>query len=150
MKNFFIALFLGCSLMATAQCCQNGNSAKCAVAQSTGKTASQVEVIYFHGKQRCPTCVAIEQESRNVVEGELADLFVSGSVKMRVVDFSKEEGKELAKKYKVTFSSLFVVANPGENEQAENLTNLGFSKARSDAEGFRQELRSKITAMLGQ
>ncbi len=148
MKKFLIALFLGCSVMATAQCCKNSNNAKCVISPSSVSSNDVVEVIYFHGKQRCATCMAIENETRNVVEGDLAGLQESGNVRMRVVDFSTDEGKVLANKYKVTFSSLFVVANPGENEQAENLTNLGFAKARSNADAFRQELKSKILSLL--
>lgn len=33
-----------------------------------GKSKNYVEVLYFHGKQRCATCIAIEKYAREVVE----------------------------------------------------------------------------------
>ena len=104
------------------------------------KKESPVEIIYFHGKQRCMTCMAIEKETNALVEGELAEQVKAGKVKFRVVDFSTEEGKKIAAKYKVTFSSLFVVTPKG----AEDLTRFAFANARSNAEGFRKELKDKV------
>lgn len=33
-----------------------------------GKGKNYVEVLYFHGKQRCATCIAIEKYAREVVK----------------------------------------------------------------------------------
>lgn len=74
------------------------------------------------------------------MEGELAELVKKGKVKFRIVDFSTDEGKKIASKYKVTFSSLFVVTPKG----AEDLTRFAFANARSNAEGFRKELKDKV------
>ncbi|MBQ0073706.1 MAG: thioredoxin, partial [Prevotella sp.] len=98
-----------------------------------GAMAQKAEIIYFHGKQRCMTCMAIEKETKALVEGELAQQVKTGKVKFRIVDFSTEKGKKIAAKYKVTFSSLFVVTPKG----AEDLTRFAFANARSNAEGFR-------------
>lgn len=38
-----------------------------------GKGKNYVEVLYFHGKQRCATCIAIEKYAREVVEKDFAD-----------------------------------------------------------------------------
>lgn len=57
----------------------------------------RVEVVYFHWKQRCPTCMAIEKYAREVVEKEFADAKQQGDVFFKVVDISTEEGKRLAK-----------------------------------------------------
>lgn len=117
----------------------------CTFAMSTALSAQDVEVIYFHGKQRCPTCLAIETETRTTVEDELAKYVEDGSLKMSVIDYSTESGKELAKKYKVTFSSLFVVASPGQkDESVEDFTRFAFGYARSNAVVFRDELKKKI------
>lgn len=105
-----------------------------------GAMAQKAEIIYFHGKQRCMTCMAIEKETKALVEGELAKQVKAGKVKFRVVDISTEEGKKIAAKYKVTFSSLFVVSSKG----AEDLTRFAFANARTNAEGFRKELKDKV------
>ena len=38
-----------------------------------GKSKNYVEVLYFHGKQRCATCIAIEKYAREVVEKDFAN-----------------------------------------------------------------------------
>lgn len=38
------------------------------------QTGKYVEVIYFHGKQRCPTCRAIEKYTKEVVYNDLPSL----------------------------------------------------------------------------
>ncbi len=146
MKNLFTILLLSCSLMATAQCCSNGNQASSvnSTTQSATCQANGVELIYFHGKQRCATCMAIERETRNLVENELKEMASSGKVRMRVVDFSTVEGKAIATKYRVSFSSLFVVSNPGDNETTEDLTRFAFANARTNPENFRKEIKSKV------
>lgn len=117
-----------------------GNSTPESKKETVAKQKAAVEIIYFHGKQRCKTCIAIEKETKALVEGELAELLKKGKVKFRIVDFSTDEGKKIASKYKVTFSSLFVVTPKG----AEDLTRFAFANARSNAEGFRKELKDKV------
>ena len=110
MKKTLLMFMLGFSMMATAQscsnkpCCTNRNNATCQNASASMSNAEQVEIIYFHGKQRCPTCLAIESETKALMEEDLAKQVEANIVKMSVVDFSTEEGKEIAKKYKVAFS----------------------------------------------
>ena len=44
------------------------------------KAQSEVEVLYFHGKQRCATCMAIEKNARNAVNTQLASELKNGKV----------------------------------------------------------------------
>lgn len=73
-----------------------------------GKGKNYVEVLYFHGKQRCATCIAIEKYAREVVEKDFADERKKGRVVFRVVDISTSEGEKIAKDYRVTWSSLYI------------------------------------------
>ena len=90
--------------------------------------------------QRCITCIAIENETKALVEGELSSLVKEGKVTFRIIDITTPDGKKLAKKYKVTFSSLFVVTPNG----AEDLTRFAFANARSNAEEFCSQLKNKV------
>ena len=57
-----------------------------------GKSKNYVEVLYFHGKQRCATCIAIEKYAREVVEKDFANEQKKGRVVFRVVDISTSKG----------------------------------------------------------
>lgn len=139
MKKITIMLLATLLSTTTISAC-TGNNTPESKKETVAKQEGAVEIIYFHGKQRCKTCIAIEKETKALVEGELAELVKKGKVKFRIVDFSTDEGKKIASKYRVTFSSLFVVTPKG----AEDLTRFAFANARSNAEGFRKELKDKV------
>ena len=71
-------------------------------------TDTYVEVLYFHGKQRCVTCKAIEKHTKEVVNTDLAELAKNGKLRFKEVDISTPEGERLAEKYRVSWSSLYV------------------------------------------
>lgn len=136
--TFFVVVAL---LSTTTICACTGNTApETTTAETIEKDNTTVEILYFHGKQRCATCMAIEKETKALVEGELAQQVKDGEVNFRIVDFSTEEGKELAATYKVSFSSLFVISSDG----AEDLTRFAFAKGRTNAEEFRKALKEKV------
>lgn len=122
-----------------------------------------VEVLYFHGKQRCATCQAIEKETKALIDSQFADEVKSGKLRFRIVDITKAENESLADKYEITWSSLVIVKyNNGKvidevashqksticEETAENLTQFAFANARSNPAQFKKELTAKINQML--
>ena len=107
-----------------------------------------VEVLCFHGKQRCATCVAIERETKAVVDGQFADAVADGALEMRIIDITQPENEALAEKYEITWSSLVVVKYADGSEQAENLTKFAFANARTNPEAFRSELTEKLKKLL--
>lgn len=146
MKKLFFLLAVAAFALVSFNSCSNGNSSSSSQIQeqSESQEGAQVEVLYFHGKQRCKTCVAIENETKAVMEGELFAAVEEGKVSFRIIDITSDEGKPIAEKYKITFSSLLIVSNPGEGEKVEDLTSFAFANARNNPESFRQELQTKV------
>lgn len=107
-----------------------------------------VEVLYFHGKQRCATCLAIEKNAEATVAEYFADEAAKGAVVFRSVDISTPENERLADAYEVTWSSLFVNRWRDGKETRENLTAFAFGNARTAPDTFRNELAKKITNAL--
>lgn len=107
-----------------------------------------VEVLYFHGKQRCATCVAIEQNTRTVIESRFAEECAKGDVVFRIIDLTLPENEALAEKYEVTWSSLWLTRWTDGTDRSENLTEYAFANARTAPETFRAELEQKIREML--
>lgn len=89
--------------------CGNSN-AKGNKAAEEQSQKDRVEVLYFHGKQRCATCMAIEKNAKEAVEAQFADELKNGTVVFRSIDISKAENEKIAEKYEVTWS-LFLSAN---------------------------------------
>ena len=113
-----------------------------------GTSKDGVEVLYFHGKQRCATCQAIEEETKDLINSQFAEAVKSGKVRFRVVDITKSENEALADKYEITWSSLVIVKYNNGKETAENLTQFAFANARSNPAQFKKELAAKINQML--
>lgn len=111
-------------------------------------TGDRVEVLYFHGKKRCATCMAIEKNTKEVVEEQFADELGNGTVVFRIIDISDPENEEIAQKYEVTWSSLFVSRWKDGKETYENLTEYAFANARTSPETFKSGLTGKINELL--
>ena len=104
-----------------------------------------VEVVYFHGKQRCMTCMAIEKVASETV----ADKYADGMVKFTVVDIDTPEGEPIADKYKIARSSLIVVNHKADGtETVENMTEKAFANARNNSESFSAMLCDVINPLL--
>lgn len=116
------------------------------MAQSSADT--YVEVLYFHGKQRCVTCKAIEQYTKEVIDIDLADWVKEGKVRFKEVDISTPDGEKLAEKYRVSWSSLYVNKWEGGKEERNDLTRFGFQNARNNTAVFKEELKRKIEQLL--
>lgn len=132
----FAALFVACGHTPG-----NGNAARPAMADG-------VEVLSFHTKKRCPTCVAIERLTREVVETDFAAALADGSLRLRVACIAEEEA--LADKYEVVWSSLLVVRCADGEERVSDLTQLAFATARTDSARFRAALKAEIEKLLAE
>lgn len=134
----FFALMIG--LMS----CGSGDN----TANAKSPEKDRVEVIYFHGKQRCATCMAIEKNTKEVVNMLFANELKNGTVVFKTVDISTPEGEKIADKYEVTWSSLFVNKWKGGKETRNNLTEFGFGNDRKNPDGFKKGLADKIRQSL--
>lgn len=112
------------------------------------ETRNCVEVLYFHGKQRCATCQAIEKNTKETVETQFAEQLKNGTIIFKTIDISKEENESIADKYEVTWSSLFLVRYQDGKENVENLTKYAFANARTTPDTFKKGLTEKINELL--
>ena len=112
------------------------------------KVKNHVEVMYFHGKQRCTTCMAIEKHAREVVEKDFANEKKKGKVVFKIVDISTDEGEKIAKKYRVTWSSLFVNSWKAGKEKRNDMTQFAFKNARKNSDEFKRGVSGKIKELM--
>ena len=96
-----------------------------------------VNVVYFHGKQRCKTCLNIQEIAKNTVAEQFAG---NENVKFVEIDFSEKANEAMAEKYEVAWSSLIIV----KGEKYENMTDEAFCKANNDAAGLSSSIAQKI------
>jgi len=143
MKRTLVLMMVSLILLA---CGEKSNAVT--VKEQSGKVKDFVEVLYFHGKQRCVTCRSIEQNTKEVLESKFQRQMKEGKVVYRVIDISKKENAQMAEKYEVTWSSLFLVQHRNGKEKAENLTEFAFGHSRTQPETFKKGLVEKINQAL--
>ncbi|MBB4038253.1 PBP1b-binding outer membrane lipoprotein LpoB [Dysgonomonas hofstadii] len=88
----------------------------------TTADASVVNVYYFHGKQRCRTCIAIENVTKNAIAENYKD---NPKIKYTEINIDEAVNKDLVEKYEIAFSSLLIA----KGENSTDLTEQAFANA---------------------
>ncbi|OPZ95269.1 MAG: hypothetical protein BWY70_02043 [Bacteroidetes bacterium ADurb.Bin408] len=96
---------------------------------------------YFHGNRRCATCNAIEELVKNFI----ADTYMDNpEVKFFVINFEKEENKEIAAKFGAEWSSLFIASG----DKKLDLTVEAFQYVKSDPDYLKGEIKKIVDDFL--
>lgn len=132
MKNAIIVLF-ACLLVMS---CGNGGRKQ----TREEADASVVYVYYFHGKQRCKTCMAVEGLTKETV----AENFNGNDrVKYSEVKTGEVENDALIEKYNVTWNALIIA----KGEEYVDITNEAFATAVNHPEKLRQLIKQTVNSM---
>ena len=132
--NIILSLifFVGPSISCNAQPEEKTINSALAVAEN-------VEVFYFHNTRRCATCMAVEAESKEIVEELYGD-----KVAFSAYNLEEKDGKEMAGELGVSGQTLLIVSG----ETRINITNEGFINARTNPEKLKQIMKEKIDPLL--
>lgn len=142
MKQLLILSLAVLSLTA----CGNRNSKKAADNAQTATTVqaadpSTVYVYYFHGKQRCKTCIAVGDVSEKAVKDMYAD---NPNVKFIEVKTDEEANAPLVEKYEVTWNAL-IIAKGGDNIE---ITKQAFASAVNNPENLTELIKTEVEKRL--
>lgn len=142
-------LFYALIVLLLASCASKTGNTKDEADNTTSKAETTdnakdgtVELLYFHGKQRCLTCMAIEKFTTEVVEKDFQEEVALGELSYRIIDIQEEE--KLADKYEIASSSLILISRKGGEERVMNLTQFAFAYARKESERYCSELAKII------
>jgi hypothetical protein len=97
-------------------------------AASANSTVERVEVFYFHGNQRCASCIAVGDLAEKTVNSSFKDELASGRLVFADVNYDLPENAAFASKYNVTGSSLWIGVY--------------------DANGFHKEENTKVWSLI--
>lgn len=115
------------------------------LAQQTIDSVKKLDLYYFHGQRRCPSCLAVEQATQDLLNSDFKKERDAGVLKFTVLNYEKPESQALVQKYAVWGSALLLVNKKGE---MVDLTEKLFRTARHKPEQFREDLRSVIQRQL--
>jgi hypothetical protein len=121
-----------------------------ATGQNKTVPAAQAKLLvyYFHGTNRCATCLAIEENTKKALQTNFAKEMKDGTVKFQSINVDDEKDKALAEKYQAAGSALWITRIAGGKEEKKDMTNFAFSYGRSNPEKFITGLKEEITKEL--
>lgn len=109
--------------------------------------ADGIEILDFHGKHRCQSCLDIEANTLKTLKSYYAAELESKTIRFYLIDIEKPENKALADYYKVFGTALFInVIKDGEQTPID-MTNFAF-KHSDEFETFSSGLITAIDKQL--
>jgi hypothetical protein len=131
-----IQLALVSVAIAFASCTGNAQTEKPAAAASG---VSQLEVLYFHSEHRCKTCIAIEKQTKAVLDNHFAKEVKAGKIVLKTYNVDDKANLKTCQKFDAFGSSLFLNKISGGKEVQKNLTDFAFTNA-FNAKAFQEKL----------
>ena len=126
MKKYFVFLTIALLSINLGSCSNskaNGDEKKSSEVSSV--IAQTIQILYFHGDRRCPTCIKVGEVSQNLIITKYA---ANSVVVFKDVNIDKDENKAIAEKYQITGSSLIIDVNG----EVTNITVDAFKYARTE------------------
>ncbi len=138
-----IALLISVASMAMIMMSCGGSTEKKSTetAKVKAEETAKVMVYYFHSKQRCKTCLAIQK----VAEQTIAENFASNAeVKFVELDYTESTNEAIANKYEVAGSSLIIVSGDAQ----KNLTSDAFANALKNPDVLKELIVAEVNKHL--
>lgn len=122
---------------------QNENKDKpTQVEASAAIDASITNVYYFHGKQRCKTCIAVGNLAKKTIEEAFAE---NEKVQFIEVDTSNKEFADLVEKFEVSWNALIIARG----DKSIDLTEQAFATAVNSPEILEEKIKEEVNKIAG-
>ena len=109
--------------------------------QNPTGSKTKLEVLYFHATMRCPTCNAVEDNARKLLERDYKTQLDNGMIKFNSYNVDESVNKALVDKYQITFSTLLLIKSDGTKT---DLTGMGFQYALTNPVKYETLLKAEI------
>lgn len=144
MKYLKFAMMVAIIVAVVSSCTNTTNNTE-GTQIGTSSSAPRVEVVYFHGKQRCLTCRAIERFAKESVDSCFAG---NDAVSFKVVDITTYDGEQIADEYEIVESALLIIKKADGKTSYEDMTTFAFQNARKNPCEFKSGIETKVKEYL--
>jgi hypothetical protein len=134
-----IALLISVASMAMIMMSCGGSTQKKSTETTKAEVAetAKVMVYYFHSKQRCKTCLAIQDVAGQTIAENFAD---NADVQFVELDYTEKANEAISTKYEIAGSSLIIVSG---NEHV-NLTSAAFANAVRNPDVLKETIVNEV------
>jgi hypothetical protein len=109
--------------------------------QTQTNSNAKLEVLYFHSSLRCPACIAIEINTKKVLEENFKTQMDSDIIKFTSCNIDEKVNKSLVDKYQISYLTLLIINADGTKT---DFTNTAFQYADTKPEKFIELMRAEI------
>ncbi len=134
MKKITLILILVATI---AGCGQNGKKTE----NTTNIDETAVNVFYFHGKQRCKTCIAVGDIAKETVKKTFAN---NDKVHFTEINTSEKGNEALIEKYEVTWNALIIA----KGENSIEITDKAFATAVENPQALENLIKQEVNNRL--
>lgn len=131
---FLAVLLAACGNKTTSQQTESQTQEKQTV---TTADASVINVYYFHGKQRCKTCIAVGDLAKKTIEETYAG---NNKVKFIEVDTSHKKFDDLVNKYEVSWNALIIA----KGDNSIDITEQAFANALNNPDVLSDLIKKEV------
>ena len=133
MKTLVFSVFVSLILVS----CSGGSQKK----SSDPINESTVYVYYFHGKQRCKTCMAVE----NITKQTITDNY-NGNDKVKFVEVETDnaDNTPLVEKYQIAWNALIIA----QGDKHIDITNDAFATAVNSPEVLTEQIKTEVNKLI--
>ncbi|HZY25575.1 MAG TPA: nitrophenyl compound nitroreductase subunit ArsF family protein [Bacteroidales bacterium] len=109
--------------------------------QSKTNSNAKLEVLYFHVTERCPACLAIENNTKKVLDDNFKTQMDNGIIKFTSYNIEEKTNKSLVEKYQISYLTLLIIKSDGTKT---DFTNTAFQYADAKPAKFEELLKAEI------
>ena len=102
---------------------------------------AKLQVLYFHSIIRCPTCNAIEINTKKVLDHYFKAQMDNATINFASFDIEKEENKALIEKYQISYTNLLLIKADGTKT---DFTYTAFDCAYTEPAKYTELLKAEI------
>jgi len=129
------------------------NAASATVPVKTSNTpppvlSNRIDVVYFHAKVRCTTCLCFEKQVTNLINKYFQDVINSGKLTYRVLNVQDPMTTAVARKYGAVGSQLFINNVINDFDNIEDIQDIWSWDCVNNPSGFDMKIKSVIEQYL--
>ncbi len=141
MKRIALLLSIASAAMIMESCGGSTEKKTTETAKVEVAETAKVMVYYFHSKQRCKTCLAIQDIAGQIIAENFAD---NSEVKFLELDFTEKANEAIAERFEVAGSSLIIVSG----DENLNLTSVAFANAVRNPDALKEAIVNEVNKHL--
>ena len=121
-------------------------------AEQPSALTNRVDIVYFHPKRRCASCISVELRTKDVLDKSFKEAMDSGKLTFQSYELEDPNNASMIKKYGAVGSQLFITTIKNGNETIRHVEEVWMPQILNDGvafDDFMQELISQSLKEVG-